>query len=130
MTITRLQPHRMDFVGFLENLSIFLSSLPDDFEHGNEKHIAQLPHNDSVKAHYRFWLEKVHPTCLRVIALKRGTPVYVCMQKSKRSTIRPIVCYYTSDFVNFTTPHYFDDEVAANEYLDKLLELTNQLKKD
>lgn len=124
MTITRLQPHRMDFDGFITHLDVFLSSLPKGFRHGNEKHIAALPHNESVKAHYRFWLENVQSQCIRVVVRQLETPDYVVMRDSN-STVNPIVCHITRDFVDFHSGRYFPDEESANTYLDNIARLGN-----
>jgi len=125
MAITRLQPHRMNFLGFIENLDIFLSSLPKGFVHGNEKHIAQLPHNESIKAHYRFWLENVQPTCYRVVEIE--PELFLCIRDTN-STINKCVVHKTSDFVDFHSGRYFEDEIAANEYIDKELEKAKKPK--
>jgi hypothetical protein len=108
---------------FLQNLNIFLASLPEGFVHGNETHIAQLPHNESVKSHYRFWLENVQPQCIRVVVRDLSTPDFVCMRESN-STVNPIVCHITKDFIDFHSGRYFEDEESANTFLDNIERLS------
>ena len=112
---------------FLQNLDIFLASLPEGFQHGNEKYIKALPHPEAVKTQYRFWLENIQPKCIRVVVRDLATPDYICMRESN-STVNPIVCHITQDFVDFHSGRYFGDEIAGNEYLDKILELRGQKK--
>lgn len=38
-----------------------------------------------------------------------------------RSTLNRVVCYHTNDFYFLSNPRYFEDEIAANEYIDKLI---------
>lgn len=108
---------------FIENLDIFLASLPEDFQHGNEKHIKVLPHPEAVKTQYRFWLENIQPKCIRVVVRDLSTPDFICLRESN-STINPIVCHITSDFIDFHSGRYFPDEVAANTYLDNIERLS------
>jgi hypothetical protein len=112
---------------FLQNLDIFLASLPEGFQHGNEKYIKALPHPEAVKTQYRFWLENIQPKCIRVVVRDLATPDYICMRESN-STVNPIVCHITQDFVDFHSGRYFGDEIAGNEYLDKIFELRGQKK--
>ncbi|MCA2595954.1 MAG: hypothetical protein IM526_12835 [Microcystis sp. M38BS1] len=111
--------HCYTLASFINNLDIFLVSLPEGFKHGNKKHIAALPHHEAVKTQYRFWLENVQPTCLRVVVRDLATPDYVVMRESN-STFNPIVCHITSDFVDFHSGRYFPDEESANTYLDNI----------
>jgi hypothetical protein len=113
---------------FIDGLDIFLASLPEGFQHSNEKYIKALPHPEAVKTQYRFWLENVQPKCLRVVVSHfPPRPIYIAMRESN-STVNPIVCHITQDFVDFHSGRYFEDEIAGNEYLDKILELRGQKK--
>jgi hypothetical protein len=108
---------------FINNLDIFLASLPVDFQHGNKKHIAELPHPEAVKTQYRFWLENIQPKCIRVVVRDLSTPDFVCLRESN-STVNPIVCHITKDFVDFHSGRYFDDEESANRFLDNIERLS------
>lgn len=108
---------------FLQNLDIFLASLPKDFVHGNEKHIKALPHPEPVKTQYRFWLENIQPKCIRVVVRDLATPDYVCLRESN-SLVNPFVCHTTKDFIDFYYGRYFPDEESANTFLDNIERLS------
>jgi hypothetical protein len=108
---------------FINNLDIFLASLPEGFVHGNEKHIKQLPYPEPVKEQYLFWLENVQVKCLRVVVRDLATPDYVCLRESN-SLVNPFVCHITKDFVDFHSGRYFPDEESANTFLDNIERLS------
>jgi hypothetical protein len=108
---------------FIDGLNIFLASLPEGFQHGNEKYIKALPHPEAVKTQYRFWLENIQPKCIRVVVRDLATPDYVCLRESN-STVNPIVCHITKDFIDFHSGRYFPDEESANTFLDNIERLS------
>ena len=48
---------------FIDNLDIFLASLPKGFHHGNKFDIEALPHHEDVKTQYRLWLKNKVQSC-------------------------------------------------------------------
>ncbi len=108
---------------FIDGLNIFLASLPEGFVHGNEKHIAALPHSEAVKTQYRFWLGNVQPKCLRVVVRELATPDFVCLRESN-SLVNPFVCHITKDFIDFHSGRYFPDEESADRFLDNIENLS------
>jgi hypothetical protein len=121
LTCNTVQPYTL--ASFINNLDIFLASLPQDFVHSNEKHIKALPHPEAVKTQYHFWLENIQPKCLRVVVRDLSTPDFVCMRESN-STVNPIVCRITKDFIDFHSGRYFPDEESANRFLDNIEHLS------
>jgi hypothetical protein len=46
--------------------------------------------------------------------------------RESNSTVKPIVCHITKDFIDFHSGRYFDDEVAANTFLDSIERLSGK----